>query len=830
MSYSAWRLIGRSFGLSLRVLDRNSGQPQGCWTIRGYIIIAAWPTYTPNSMKLHITGNCCRRPKRLGKGAKPGSLVFLVVCFCGIGLLGLSIGDAFAAETSTGPSGVIFIAQLVVLMAIGRLLGEAMQQIGQPSVMGQLLAGILLGPSVFGWLWPDLQHWIFPPSKDQKAMIDAISQWGILLLLLLTGMETDLNLVRKVARAAISVSLTGVAVPFAFGATLGWFLPESLLPSADKRILTALFLGTALAISSIKIVAAIVREMNFMRRKLGQVIVASAIAEDTIGWVIIAVIFSLAEAGAINLANMAKSVIGTAAFLVASLTVGRRIVFYCIRWANDNFEGEFPVITTILVIMGAMAMTTHFIGVHTVLGAFVAGVLIGESPILTKHIDEQLRGLIMAFFMPVFFGVAGLSTDLTILKDPELFALSLGLIAIASIGKFAGAFLGGEIGGLTRRESLALACGMNARGSTEVIVASIGLSMGALTQNLYTMIVVMAVTTTMIMPPMLRWALSRVPITRSEKRRLEREEIEAKGLVPNLERILLAVDDSANGRFASRLAGLLAGPHGISITILPLAADSGQRPARQSEGDGANPTDENGVTAKAQENVRVAAEESKKIQSKEEKPIGVDVIVRNVDAADGEAVAREAAKGYDLLFVGLGKMRAKNGQFDPSVSHVVRTFDGPVAIVAAHGNHLIDSARSSFRILVPVTGTETTRRAAEVAITMARVVNAPVTALYVSNVRSGPRGQHNQRIRALPHETAILKNIVELADQYNVEIKTTMRAGVAPEDAILTEVERGKHDLIVLGVNRRTGEQLFFGDTARAVFDKAPASILFVAT
>ena len=127
------------------------------------------------------------------------------------------------------------------------------------------------------------------------------------------------------------------------------------------------------------IVAAIVREMNFMRRKLGQVIVASAIAEDTIGWVIIAVTFSLAEAGAINLANVAKSVIGTAAFLVASLTVGRRIVFYCIRWANDNFGGEFPVITTILVIMGAMAMTTHFIGVHSVLGAFVAGVLIGES-------------------------------------------------------------------------------------------------------------------------------------------------------------------------------------------------------------------------------------------------------------------------------------------------------------------------------------------------------------------------------------------------------------------------------------------------------------------
>jgi K+:H+ antiporter len=149
--------------------------------------------------------------------------------------------------------------------------------------------------------------------------------------------------------------------------------------------------------------AAIVRNMNFTRRNLGQVIVASAIMEDTIGWIIIAITFALAEAGTIDIGSVAESVIGTAAFLIVSFTIGRRIVFYCIRWANDHFESEFPVITTILVIMGAMALTTHFIGVHTVLGAFVSGVLIGESPILTKHIDERLRGLIMAFFMPVFF-------------------------------------------------------------------------------------------------------------------------------------------------------------------------------------------------------------------------------------------------------------------------------------------------------------------------------------------------------------------------------------------------------------------------------------------
>ncbi|MEH2560608.1 cation:proton antiporter [Bradyrhizobium sp. AZCC 2289] len=493
---------------------------------------------------------------------------------CALILFSLAdVTDAFAAEVAKGPSEVVFLAQLIALMVIGRLLGEAMNRIGQPSVMGMLLAGVLLGPSVLGTLSPEMQIAIFPKNPEQKAMMDGISQFGILLLLLLTGMETDLKLVRRVGQAALSISLSGVAVPFLCGFALGQLLPESLLPHPDQRLLTSLFLGTALSISSIKIVAAVVREMGFTRRNLGQIIVASAICEDSVGWVIIAITLSLAEAGTIDVASVAKSVLGTAIFLAASFTVGRRLVFFAIRWANDSFESDFPVVTTILVIMGLMALTTHFIGVHTVLGAFVAGILIGESPIMSKHIDEQLRGLILAFFMPVFFGIAGLSADLAILRNPELAIVALGLISVASLGKFAGAFLGGTIGGLTRRESLALGCAMNARGSTEIIVATIGLSMGALSQDLFTMIVAMAVVTTMAMPPMLRWTLRRVPIRKSEKERLEREQQEAKGFVSNLERLLLAVDDSPNGKFAARLTGLIAGQRGMPTTLLSLQAD-----------------------------------------------------------------------------------------------------------------------------------------------------------------------------------------------------------------------------------------------------------------
>jgi Kef-type K+ transport system membrane component KefB len=291
-----------------------------------------------------------------------------------------------------GPSEFLFVAQIAVLMLVGRLLGEAMLRFKQPAVMGQLIAGLVLGPSLLGALFPDFQHALFPVAKEQKAMLDAVAQFGVLLLLLLTGMETDLKLVKQTGRASAYALLAGIAVPFACGVVLGQALPDWMLPDPGKRrLITSLFLGTALSIASVKIVATVIREMNFMRRTVGQVILASAIIDDTIGWIITAIIFSLALQGHVDAWSVSKSVIGTLIFMGLSFTIGRRIVFTIIRWVNDTFVSDFPVITAILGIMCLMAITTDLIGVHP--GAFIAGILVGESPILTRHIDEQLRGL-----------------------------------------------------------------------------------------------------------------------------------------------------------------------------------------------------------------------------------------------------------------------------------------------------------------------------------------------------------------------------------------------------------------------------------------------------
>jgi Kef-type K+ transport system membrane component KefB len=656
-------------------------------------------------------------------------------------------------------------------------------------------------------------------------MLDAIAQFGVLLILLMTGMETDLKLVRASSRASISASIAGIVVPFACGFALGEFLPDSILPDPSKRLITSLFLGTALSIASVKIVATVVREMNFLRRTVGQVILGSAIVDDTIGWIIIAVIFGLAMQGHVDPLSIAKSVVGTLAFMAFSLTIGRRLVSLIIRWVNDTFVSEFAVITAILLIMGAMAFTTHLIGVHSVLGAFVAGILVGESPILTRHIDEQLRGLIIAFFMPVFFGTAGLSADLTVLRDPYLLFMTLGLIAIATIGKFGGAFVGGALGGLTRREALALATGMNARGSTEVIVATIGLSMGALSQDLFTMIVAMAILTTLAMPPTLRWALSRLPLRKEEKERLEREAQEARGFVHNLERLLVAVDDSANGQFGSRVAGMIAGTRSMPTTIMHITtAKKSDGKSENKQADDKAAADEQRAKVRAEIAAQIlkdAAAEIKRRQPKKDRSDAkLDVTVIANATTETKVVAEEAEKGYDLLVVGLDKTTVRdNTAFHANIGQLAAGFDGPLIIVDARDG-LLNDPSAALSILVPVNGTETSRRAAEVAIAMARTSHAPITALYVAP----PGNIKRPRSRA----DGILKDVVVLAEAYDVDARTAVRAEKLADEAILKEMAKRKHNLIVMGVERRPGEKLFFGETATAILEKSDRSIVFV--
>ena len=759
--------------------------------------------------------------------------------------------------SSSGRSESVLVAEVLLLLVVGRVLGEGMQRIGQPALMGTLLAGIILGPSLFGWLWPAAQHFLFPKDETQRGMIDGLSQTGILMLLLLTGMETDLKLVRKSGAVAVAIAVCGVAFPFACGFLLGQYGPALLFEGVDGhgRLVPSLFLGTALSISSIKIVAMVVREMNFMRRNLGQIIVATAIMEDTFGWVIIAITFGIAGnggsgtgPGGLDWADLAKTVGGVILFLVFCFTIGRWLVFSTIRWVNDNFRSDFAVVTAILVIMGTLAEVTQFLGVRTVLGAFMAGVLIGESPILTDHIQGQLRGMITAFFMPIFFGLSGLAADLTILKNGTLLGFTALLVVVASVGKFSGAFAGAMLGKLSWREGIALGCAMNARGSTEVIVASIGLSMGALSQNLYTMIVTMAVITTMSMPPMLRAALRDLPMTKEEEARIARETMDQRGFLPRLERLLLAVDASGVGRTAARFAGLLAGAQGMPVTILKLEADmrrpggaspqeskpaqidagashaelSDEADARTKDIGGAQSRVESAADLKTDplaREVKAGARKSAariKADEAEADPEEVHLTARVPVDPPAEVVRDEARKGYDLMFIGLEKS-VEDGEFAPKVTQLAAGFEGPL-IVFANGREPL--GRKS-RILVPVNGNPQSRRAAEVALALARATAAQVHALFISQTD----GHTRTRLR----EERVLKDMTELGERYGVAVTTHISARSAPAGAILKEAARN-YSMVVMGVSTRPGDDLFFGNTATAVLKAWHGAILLLAS
>ena len=742
-----------------------------------------------------------------------------------------------AAAAGGEHGAVIFFAQIALLILVGRSLGELLQRFGQPAVIGQLLAGILLGPSVFGALWPSVQQGIFPSASSARPMLTAVSELGVLLLLLLTGMETDLALVKRVRRTAAIVSAAGILIPFGCGYLLGEMLPASILPDPDRRVLTSLFLATALSISSVKIVAVVLREVDFLRRDLGQVILAAAILDDTIGWTILAFIGGLAAHGKVVLGPVLISVCGTVVFLVFCFTIGHRWVARVIRWANDRFTIEMPVISVILILMFALALLTDLIGVHTVLGAFVAGIMIGQSPILTRHIEEQLRGLIVALFMPVFFGVAGLSIDLKVLADPRLLGLALLLIGVASLGKLGGCYLGGRLALLNGPESLAIGLGMNARGSTEVILATIGLTMGVLNQRLFTLIVLMAVVTTLAMPPLLRWALARVPTRPEEKARLETEEAGEKDLLPKVERILVGLDASDGARMAGRLAGWMVGARRLTATVLD-AGGSGKKgdPPSGSAQRVAEAAEEAARAVEAGEVMKKEAAENPDDPGPAlatKTPVRELISIQSAEPpaeASAEhgalAILAEASKGYGFLMLGLDSGPPADAHiFPPALGKIVREFAGPIAILFTAGHRLADAPLE--KILVPTTGADYSRFGAEVAVAIARGCGAVITALHVS---IPPRESELLRHPAQLLRTgrALLADIVALGDREGVRVTAKTTIGPGKEHAILRQAALGGHQLIVLGTKAWSGEQLHFGQSAAALIANAPCPVLIV--
>ncbi|MET8336089.1 cation:proton antiporter [Streptosporangium canum] len=412
---------------------------------------------------------------------------------------------------------LLFLLQLGLLLLLAMALGRLAVRLGMPALVGELLVGVILGPSLLAWAAPDFQRWLFPAQAGQFHLLDAVGQLGVLLLVGLTGMHMDMGLVRRRAGAAAGISLGGLIVPLGLGIATGFLFPGTLVPDGVDVTVFALFMGVAMCVSAIPVIAKTLLDMKLLHRNIGQLTLTAGMIDDAFGWLMLSVVSAMAVS-AISTGTVLFSVACLLAIVLFALTLGRPVVRGALRVADRSGDSA-PVIAVAVVLVLLSSAGTHALGLEAVFGAFVVGILIGTAGREYLPKLAPLRTVVLSVLAPIFFATAGFRMDLTSLLQPEVLLAGLAVLAVAIIGKFVGVYVGARLSRLSNWEALALGAGLNARGVIEVVVAMVGLRLGILSVESYTIVLLVAVVTSLMAPPILRVAMARVETTAEERLR-----------------------------------------------------------------------------------------------------------------------------------------------------------------------------------------------------------------------------------------------------------------------------------------------------------------------
>ncbi|MFA7237892.1 MAG: cation:proton antiporter [Phycisphaeraceae bacterium] len=398
---------------------------------------------------------------------------------------------------------VMFLA-LGTLLGAARILGELAKRVNQPAVLGEIIAGILLGPTVLGGISPQTYQTLFPATGSLALVLDGFTSLAIALFLLVAGMEVDLSTIWRQGRVAMSVSAWGMVFPWAVGFLAAAAIPTVMgrEPSADWLIFS-LFFATALSISALPVIAKTLMDLNLYRTDLGMVVIAAAIFNDLIGWIIFAVILGMIHSGKANSHAMGvgHTIWMTLAFAAIMLTVGRWLIHRSLPYIQAHTSWPGGVLSFALTAALFCAAFTEWIGVHAIFGAFIFGIALGDS----SHLREQTRAtidrFISFFFAPLFFASIGLKVDFAAHFD---WLLVLVVLVISCFGKIIGCGLGARWGGMDWRQAWAIGFGMNARGAMEIILGLLALQAGVIRERLFVALVVMALVTSIISGPVMQ--------------------------------------------------------------------------------------------------------------------------------------------------------------------------------------------------------------------------------------------------------------------------------------------------------------------------------------
>lgn len=412
---------------------------------------------------------------------------------------------------------LVLLLQLGVLLVLAIVLGRLAVRLRMPAVVGELTAGVLVGPSVLARVAPGWSAWLLPHNPAQQHLLDAIGQLGVLLLVGITGARIDLAMVRRKGAVAAQIGAGALLVPLGLGIGLGFVLPDALLTPGTHRVVFAAFLGVAMGVSAIPVIAKTLLEMRLLHRDVGQLIISAATLDDVVGWLLLSLVSAMATTG-LRAGQVTVSVVSLLAVVALTFLLGRPVVNTTLRLAEKATAPELSVAAVVVLLLLAAA-GTQALGMEPVLGALLCGILIGSSGRVPPERLAPLRTVVMGVLAPIYFATAGLRMDLTELGRPVVLGAALAVLALAIAGKFIGAYAGARSGRLSHWEGLAIGAGLNARGVIEVIVAMVGIQLGVLSTATYTIVVLVAIITSLVAPPLLRLATGRITVTDSERLR-----------------------------------------------------------------------------------------------------------------------------------------------------------------------------------------------------------------------------------------------------------------------------------------------------------------------
>jgi Kef-type K+ transport system membrane component KefB len=386
---------------------------------------------------------------------------------------------------------------LAVILVAARAVGLVFRRLGQPPVVGEVVAGILLGPSLLGRISPAALAFLLPPAV--APFLGIIAQVGIILFMFLVGVELDPGLMRNRTQATVAISHASITLPFVLGALLALPLYPRLATRDVPFTAFALFLGVSMSITAFPVLARILMDRGIQRTRLGVIALTCAAVDDVTAWCLLALVVSLIRAQS---GSALVTVVLTVAYIGLLLAVVRPLVARLVR-AVDQRGVSRGAMAVVLVALLLSALITEAIGIHAIFGAFVLGVIVPHDSRIARQLREQLEGVVVVLLLPAFFAFTGLRTQVGLLRGASGWLLCGGIILVASLGKFGGSAAAARLTGLSWHDAAALGVLMNTRGLVELIVLNIGLDLHVLSPTLFAMLVLMAIVTTMATTPLL---------------------------------------------------------------------------------------------------------------------------------------------------------------------------------------------------------------------------------------------------------------------------------------------------------------------------------------